>query len=411
MQRKVYPVSAVNRYVKQLLQQDMILSGLWVSGEISNFKRHSSGHLYFTLKDREGSVAAVMFAGDARSLAFRPQDGQQVQVQGYISLYEKTGQYQLYVRKMEQQGSGQLYQAFEALKQKLQAQGLFDMERKKPIPVYPRKIGIVTSPTGAAVRDMIQIARRRHPGVQLVLYPALVQGMEAAPTIVKGIRKLDRMPEVDVIIVGRGGGSIEDLWPFNEEMVAMAIAQAQTPIVSAVGHETDFTIADFVSDLRAPTPSAAAELTVPDVRSILGQMDGLEQRRYRAIQRKQLTYRQQLALLWQKVQAGDPRRKLDELRQQLDMQEQRQLHLWKQCMQQRQYRLEHLSNSLELLSPQHQLDKGYAMVMDEEGRIVSAVEQVAKGQALRIQMKDGKIAATVEAVQKTRQQRRKKIDE
>ena len=411
MQRKVYPVSAVNRYVKQLLQQDMILSGLWVSGEISNFKRHSSGHLYFTLKDREGSVAAVMFAGDARSLAFRPQDGQQVQVQGYISLYEKTGQYQLYVRKMEQQGSGQLYQAFEALKQKLQAQGLFDMERKKPIPVYPRKIGIVTSPTGAAVRDMIQIARRRHPGVQLVLYPALVQGMEAAPTIVNGIRKLDRMPEVDVIIVGRGGGSIEDLWPFNEEMVAMAIAQAQTPIVSAVGHETDFTIADFVSDLRAPTPSAAAELTVPDVRSILGQMDGLEQRRYRAIQRKQLTYRQQLALLWQKVQAGDPRRKLDELRQQLDMQEQRQLHLWKQCMQQRQYRLEHLSNSLELLSPQHQLDKGYAMVMDEEGRIVSAVEQVAKGQALRIQMKDGKIAATVEAVQKTRQQRRKKIDE
>ena len=172
MQRKVYPVSAVNRYVKQLLQQDMILSGLWVSGEISNFKRHSSGHLYFTLKDRDGSVAAVMFAGDARSLAFRPQDGQQVQVQGYISLYEKTGQYQLYVRKMEQQGSGQLYQAFEALKQKLQAQGLFDMERKKPIPVYPRKIGIVTSPTGAAVRDMIQIARRRHPGVQLVLYPA-----------------------------------------------------------------------------------------------------------------------------------------------------------------------------------------------------------------------------------------------
>lgn len=411
MQRKVYPVSAVNRYVKQLLQQDMILSGLWVSGEISNFKRHSSGHLYFTLKDREGSVAAVMFAGDARSLAFRPQDGQQVQVQGYISLYEKTGQYQLYVRKMEQQGSGQLYQAFEALKQKLQAQGLFDMERKKPIPVYPRKIGIVTSPTGAAVRDMIQIARRRHPGVQLVLYPALVQGMEAAPTIVKGIRKLDRMPEVDVIIVGRGGGSMEDLWPFNEEMVAMAIAQAQTPIVSAVGHETDFTIADFVSDLRAPTPSAAAELTVPDVRSILGQMDGLEQRRYRATQRKQLTYRQRLALLWQKVQAGDPRRKLDELRQQLDMQEQRQLHLWKQCLQQRQYRLEHLSSSLELLSPQHQLDKGYAMVMDEEGRIVSAVEQVAKGQALRIQMKDGKIAATVEAVQKTRQQRRKKIDE
>lgn len=411
MQRKVYPVSAVNRYVKQLLQQDMILSGLWVSGELSNFKRHSSGHLYFTLKDREGSIAAVMFASDARSLNFRPQDGQQVQVQGYISLYEKTGQYQLYVRKMEPQGSGQLYQAFEALKQKLQAQGLFDEQRKKTIPAYPRKIGIVTSPTGAAVRDMIQIARRRYPGVQLVLYPALVQGIDAALTIVKGIQTLDRMSEVDVIIVGRGGGSIEDLWPFNEEMVAMAIAEAQTPIVSAVGHETDFTIADFVSDLRAPTPSAAAELTVPDVRSTLGQMDMLEQRRYRALQRKQMVYRQQLALLWQKVQAGDPRRKLDELRQLLDMQEQRQLHLWKQCMQQRQYKLEHLSSALELLSPQHQLDKGYAMVMDGEGRVVSAVEQVKKGQALNIRLKDGKIAATVDTIQKTRKQRRKQIDE
>ncbi len=408
MQRKVYPVSAVNRYVKQLLQQDMILSGLWVSGEISNFKRHSSGHLYFTLKDRDGSIAAVMFAGDARALSFRPQDGQQVQVQGYVSLYEKTGQYQLYVRRMEQQGSGQLYQAFEALKQKLQAQGLFDRERKKPIPKYPRKIGIVTSPTGAAIRDMVQIARRRYPGVQLVLYPALVQGVEAAPTIAAGIRALDRMAEVDTIIVGRGGGSIEDLWPFNEEMVAMAIAQAQTPIVSAVGHETDFTIADFVSDLRAPTPSAAAELTVPDVRGVLSQMDELDRRRSRTLQRKQLLYRQQLALLWQKIQASDPRRKLDEFRQQLDMQEQRQRHLWRQCLQQRQYRLAHLSSSLELLSPQHQLDKGYAMVMDPEGNVIASTDQVEKGQALSIQMKDGKILADVQKIQK---QRRKQTDE
>lgn len=408
MQRKVYPVSVVNRYVKQLLQQDMILSGLWVSGEISNFKRHSSGHLYFTLKDRDGSIAAVMFAGDARSLSFRPQDGQQVQVQGYVSLYEKTGQYQLYVRRMEQQGSGQLYQAFEALKQKLQIQGLFDAERKKPIPAYPRRVGIVTSPTGAAIRDMVQIARRRHPGVQLVLYPALVQGIDAAPTIVAGIRALDRMPEVDTIIVGRGGGSIEDLWPFNEEMVAMAIAQAKTPIVSAVGHETDFTIADFVSDMRAPTPSAAAELTVPDVRSVLTKMDDLGRRRNRTLQRKQQEYRQQVALIWQKIQALDPRRKLDELRQQLDMQEQRQRHLWQQCLQQRQYRLAHLSSSLELLSPQHQLDKGYAMVMDTEGKVISAADQVEKGQTLSVQLKDGKVMTEVLKIQK---QRRKEKNE
>lgn len=408
MQRKVYPVSAVNRYVKQLLQQDMILSGLWVSGEISNFKRHSSGHLYFTLKDRDGSVAAVMFTGDARNLEFRPQDGQQVQVQGYISLYEKTGQYQLYVRRMEQQGSGQLYQAFEALKQKLQAQGLFENERKKPIPKYPRKIGIVTSPTGAAIRDMIQIAKRRYPGVQLVLYPALVQGSEAAPTIVAGIQKLDRMPEVDTIIVGRGGGSIEDLWPFNEEMVALAIARAQTPIVSAVGHETDFTIADFVSDLRAPTPSAAAELTVPDVRSVLSKIEELQLRRNRSLQRKQVVFRQQLALLWQKIQTADPRRKLDEFRQQLDMQEQQQLHLWTQCFQKRKYRWERLSSALELLSPQHQLEKGYAMVTDQEGSLISAAAQVQKGQTLQIQMKDGRILTEVQKIQK---QRRKQSDE
>ena len=408
MQRKVYPVSAVNRYVKQLLQQDMILSGLWVSGEISNFKRHSSGHLYFTLKDRDGSVAAVMFAGDARNLEFRPQDGQQVQVQGYISLYEKTGQYQLYVRRMEQQGSGQLYQAFEALKQKLQAQGLFENERKKPIPKYPRKIGIVTSPSGAAIRDMIQIAKRRYPGVQLVLYPALVQGSEAAPTIVAGIQKLDRMPEVDTIIVGRGGGSIEDLWPFNEEIVALAIAQAQTPIVSAVGHETDFTIADFVSDLRAPTPSAAAELTVPDVRSVLSKIEELQLRRNRSLQRKQVEFRQQLALLWQKIQMADPRRKLDEFRQQLDMQEQQQLHLWTKCFQKCKYRWEHLSSALELLSPQHQLEKGYAMVTDQEGSLISAAAQVQKGQTLQIQMKDGRILTEVQKIQK---QRRKQSDE
>jgi len=216
LQQRIYSVSVVNRYVKQLLQQDMLLSALWVSGEISNFKRHSSGHLYFTLKDAEGSMAAVMFVGEARLLEFWPQNGQQVQVQGYVSLYEKTGQYQLYVKKMQPQGNGALYEAFERLKAKLEAEGLFDSAYKKPIPAFPRGIGIVTSPTGAAIRDIVQIARRRHPGIRLVLYPALVQGEGAAATIVKGIQTLDRMAEIDTLIVGRGGGSIEDLWPFNE---------------------------------------------------------------------------------------------------------------------------------------------------------------------------------------------------
>ncbi len=396
MQQRIYSVSVVNRYVKQLLQQDMLLSALWVSGEISNFKRHSSGHLYFTLKDAEGSMAAVMFVGEARLLEFWPQNGQQVQVQGYVSLYEKTGQYQLYVKKMQPQGNGALYEAFERLKAKLEAEGLFDSAYKKPIPAFPRGIGIVTSPTGAAIRDIVQIARRRHPGIRLVLYPALVQGEGAAATIVKGIQTLDRMAEIDTLIVGRGGGSIEDLWPFNEEMVARAIAEAKTPVISAVGHETDFTIADFAADMRAPTPSAAAELAVPEIAGIMRSI-GLEEQKQGALLKKKLwMQRQRLELWWQRLQLQDPGRQLDSYRQRLDMDMQYQQNRIEQQLKEKKQQLEALENALMLLSPQHQLEKGYALLTDEAGKAILRAEQIQIADRVNIQMQDGRLTVKVE---------------
>jgi exodeoxyribonuclease VII large subunit len=396
LQQRIYSVSVVNRYVKQLLQQDMLLSALWVSGEISNFKRHSSGHLYFTLKDAEGSMAAVMFVGEARLLEFWPQNGQQVQVQGYVSLYEKTGQYQLYVKKMQPQGNGALYEAFERLKAKLEAEGLFDSAYKKPIPAFPRGIGIVTSPTGAAIRDIVQIARRRHPGIRLVLYPALVQGEGAAATIVKGIQTLDRMAEIDTLIVGRGGGSIEDLWPFNEEMVARAIAEAKTPVISAVGHETDFTIADFAADMRAPTPSAAAELAVPEIAGIMRSI-GLEEQKQGALLKKKLwMQRQRLELWWQRLQLQDPGRQLDSYRQRLDMAMQYQQNRIEQQLKEKKQQLEALENALMLLSPQHQLEKGYALLTDEAGKAILRAEQIQIADRVNIQMQDGRLTVKVE---------------
>ena len=262
--KNIYSVSQVNQYIKSLISEDYFLSRIYVRGEVSNCKYHSSGHIYFTLKDRGGSVPCVMFAGSrASGLKFRLSEGQQVIVLGNISVYERDGRYQLYAREIVMEGSGALYAQFEALKKELGELGYFDQDHKKKIPYYPKRIGIVTAKTGAAIQDMIHISSRRNPYIQLILYPAIVQGEQAAPSIVKGIEYLDALG-VDVMIVGRGGGSIEDLWAFNEKEVAEAIFNCQTPVISAVGHETDWTIADLVADLRAPTPSAAAEIAVPE---------------------------------------------------------------------------------------------------------------------------------------------------
>lgn len=273
MAKNVYSVAQVNRYIKNMFTQDFMLNRIYVKGEVSNCKYHTSGHIYFSLKDESGAIACVMFAGDRRSgLAFRMQEGQKVIVLGSVSVYERDGRYQLYAREIMPDGEGDLYRQFELLKKDLEEMGMFAQEFKQSIPFYSRTIGIVTAPTGAAIRDIMNISRRRNPYVQLVLYPALVQGEQAADSIVRGIRTLDQYG-VDVIIAGRGGGSMEDLWAFNEEKVARAIFECRTPIISAVGHETDTTIADYVADLRAPTPSAAAELAVTDYRQL---MSGLE---------------------------------------------------------------------------------------------------------------------------------------
>jgi len=396
--RKVYPVSVINQYVKRLLESNKALSNIWMRGEISNFKRHSSGHLYFTLKDAGGQIAAVMFAADARKLNFRPADGMEVEVQGAVSLYEAAGKYQFYVRRMEMGGIGDLYQAFEAMKKKLEAEGLFDEGRKKPIPAYPRAVGIVTSRTGAAVRDIIQIAKRRNPGIRLVLYPALVQGEGAARTIIRGIRVLDEMEDVDTIIVGRGGGSIEDLWPFNEEAVARAIAACRTPVISAVGHETDFTIADFVSDLRAPTPSAASELAVRDVREILSMLEADARHRRQMASDRIQKERRNVEALAGRLRLLSPQSQIRAARMKVDLDVQAMARAIRLKTERSRTRLAKSTAQLELLSPLHPLSKGYAMITDGEGRILSGIKALREGQEIEVTMKDGAARAKVQSI-------------
>ena len=315
MTKNVYSVKQVNAYIKNMFVQDFMLNRIYVKGEVSNCKYHTSGHIYFSLKDESGAIACVMFAGDRRKgLAFRMQEGQKVIVLGSVSVYERDGRYQLYAKEIVPDGEGDLYRQFEKLKKELEEMGMFAPEFKQPIPFYSRKVGIVTAPTGAAVRDIMNISRRRNPYAQLILYPALVQGDQAAESIVKGIRTLDDYG-VDVMIVGRGGGSIEDLWAFNEEIVARAIFECRTPVISAVGHETDTTIADYVADLRAPTPSAAAELAVADVRQLLDGLELFHQQLLDRMEQKILVRREQAEYRRKLLQYASPRHQLNEKRQ------------------------------------------------------------------------------------------------
>lgn len=283
MMKNVYSVGQINTYIKNMFAQDFMLNRVSIKGEVSNCKYHSSGHIYFTLKDASGTIAAIMFAGNRRNgLKFAMKEGDKVVVTGSVEVYERDGKYQLYAREIELDGAGNLYLKFEALKRELEEMGMFAPEYKKPIPRYAKRVGIVTAATGAAVQDIRNIAARRNPYVQLILYPAQVQGDGAVPSIINGIHALDALG-VDVMIVGRGGGSIEDLWAFNEEAVARAIFECETPVISAVGHETDTTIADYVADMRAPTPSAAAELAVYDYRQVRDQIDAYEERMQRSL--------------------------------------------------------------------------------------------------------------------------------
>ena len=393
----IYTVSQVNSYIKSMFAQDFALNKISVKGEISNCKYHPSGHIYFTLKDGGSQIGAVMFSSQRLNLKFRLEEGQQVVVQGTIDVYERDGRYQLYARQITREGTGDLYLRFEQLKQELEEMGMFDGSYKQPIPKYARRVGIVTASTGAAIRDIMNISARRNPYVQLVLYPALVQGTEAKYSIVRGIETLDAMG-LDVIIVGRGGGSIEDLWAFNEEMVARAIFNCSTPIISAVGHETDVTIADYVADLRAPTPSAAAELAVFDYSQFEAKCQLYQRTLERTMKNRLERVRYRLNQCRLKLELYHPSRVINEKRQRLADLESRLTRVMSKRLEAYRHRLALDSGRLQALSPLAQLGRGYSFVTGRDGKRLDSVKQAAKGDQLRIELRDGTILAKAEQI-------------
>lgn len=397
--KQVYSVSSVNQYIKSLFMDDFALNHIYVRGEVSNCKYHSSGHIYFTLKDRGGAIACVMFAGNRKGLNFRMTEGMAVIVFGSVSVYERDGRYQLYAREIMQEGAGKLYEAYEALKKKLLAEGLFDEEHKLDIPKYPKRLGVVTARTGAAVQDIINVSLRRNPWLQIVFCPATVQGEGAVQSVVRGIRALEEAG-VDVMIVGRGGGSIEDLWAFNEEMVARAVYDCKIPVISAVGHETDTTIIDYVADLRAPTPSAAAELAVPDMRIVLGQLQGYEEALEAAMEQIMALCRQRVDSYARVFRHLNPQSRLNDRRQRLMEVEDRLRLGMERRIEQAKSELAIRTQQLEGVSPLRQLERGYAYVSDENGHGVASAEQVTVGQHLFLDVKDGMIESEVTAIQK-----------
>ena len=395
--RSVYTVGQLNSYIKNMFTQDYLLQNLFVKGEVSNCKYHSSGHIYFTLKDPKGAISCVMFVRDRSGLSFRLTEGQQVIVGGAVDVYERDGKYQLYAKQILLDGNGQLYERYEQLKRELEEMGMFSSEYKQPIPRYIKTLGVVTASTGAAVRDIIQIAGRRNPYIQIILYPAIVQGDAAVTSIVNGIRALDNLG-VDVMIVGRGGGSIEDLWAFNEREVAEAVFHCSVPVISAVGHETDTTIIDFVSDLRAPTPSAAAELAVTDIREILGEMEAYRTELGRAMERRLKEERAYLERLGLHLKTLSPYSRIREKRMQAVSAEERLQGRIQRLIDMRRHDIALYIERLKGLSPLEKLSSGYSYVTDENGTNIRSIAQAKRGQALTIQLSDGTLCARVEEI-------------
>ena len=399
MARNVYTVKKVNYYIKNMFTQDFMLNRIYVKGEVSNCKYHTSGHIYFSLKDESGTIACVMFAGQRGGLSFHMREGQQIIVLGSVNVYERTGSYQLYAQEIRLDGEGTLYEKYQMLKQELEEMGMFAPEYKKAIPRYAKRIGVVTAPTGAAVRDIMNISARRNPYVQLLLYPAQVQGEGAKESIVRGIRMLETK-NVDVIIVGRGGGSIEDLWAFNDECVARAIFDCQVPVISAVGHETDVTIADYVADLRAPTPSAAAELAVWDYRQLQGYLDECRLRMNRSMTGTIRINRLRLKELDVRLSYLHPRHKLQDQQQRLIELEEELRTLMRDRVKEARHRLAIQIEKLNGLSPVRKLNQGFAYVEEADGGVVKSIRQVEKGDELTVYVTDGLIRTSVKAVQK-----------
>ena len=391
----VYSVGQVNNYIKNMFTQDFMLSRISVRGEVSNCKYHTSGHLYFSLKDTTGAISCVMFSGQRKGLAFSMKNGDKVIVTGSVSVYERDGKYQLYAKEISLEGSGLLYERFLALKKELEEMGMFSPEYKQPIPKYCKRLGVVTAPTGAAIQDIRNISYRRNPYIEIILYPALVQGEGAKESIVKGIRALDELG-VDVMIVGRGGGSIEDLWAFNEEEVARAIFNCSTPIISAVGHETDVTIADYVADLRAPTPSAAAELAVFDFRALMEQFDNYRKRMDFSMNSRLILQKQKLQHYQTRIGYLSPENLIRDKRMYLLKTEEKLQYLMEQKIQRERHRLGIYIERMKGLSPLQKLNQGFSYVEGEELRAVTKVNQVKEGDILNIYVSDGQIRAKVE---------------
>lgn len=384
-------VSQLNAYMKRVVDGQTALNDIWIKGEISNFKDHYSGHLYITLKDDGGVLKAVMFKSAASTLTFRPEDGMKVIARGRIGVYEQGGTYQLYISEMTPDGLGELYVAYEQLKKKLGEEGLFDDDKKKPIPKYPEKVGVITAATGAAVRDIINVITRRYPYCEIILYPSLVQGAGAAANIVEGIEYFNKNKLCDTLIVGRGGGSIEDLWAFNEEAVARAIFASEIPIISAVGHETDFTIADFVADLRAPTPSAAAEMAVPSQLELLSKISTMSGRMQAAV----INGLKNRRLYVEKLSMRSPQNRIDDLRQQND-------NLLKQAeksfllsFEGKKKELLKICGKLDALSPLGVMARGYAIASREDGTVIRTVTQMIPGEEFNLRFADGECGCVV----------------
>ncbi len=400
MGRVIFSVHQINEYVRGLLGRDPILQDVWVRGEISNLKIHSSGHIYFTLKDEQDRIRCVLFKQNQRDMAFIPSDGMRVLVRGQVSLYCKDGQYQIYVMGIEKDGIGELYLAFEALKQRLKAEGLFDAQHKKPIPPFPRKIAVITSPTGAAVRDIIKVVRRRCPCVDILVVPVLVQGSAAPAQIEAALDYVNTRDDIDTIILGRGGGSLEELWAFNEEVVARAIWRSRIPVISAVGHETDFTIADFVADLRAPTPSAAAEMAVPMLQHLQEMLAGLNVRLMEAMRNMLLHKRKGLEHLQSSYVFRYPDRIMQQRKQQLDQAYTRLCAAFNDILSNKRERLSRLAAALDALSPLAVLGRGYAVVtLRPSERVVYSVTSLKQGDGITVHFKDGRADCRVEKIE------------
>jgi exodeoxyribonuclease VII large subunit len=440
---KYLSVYALTKYIKRKFDYDPHLQDIYVKGEISNFKRHSSGHMYFTIKDEKARILAVMFSSFSRTLKFIPENGMKIIVRGEISVYEPSGQYQIYVKEMRPEGIGELFLAYEQLKQRLEAEGLFAIEKKKPIPLFPKTVGVITSPTGAAIRDILTTIKRRFPIANILVFPALVQGENAAPSIAKAIEKANQLSEIDVLIVGRGGGSIEELWAFNEELVARAIFTSTIPIISAVGHETDFTIADFVADLRAPTPTGAAELAVPHIDELLERVLQRQTRLVRAVKerlrfenehlnrlKKSYAFRYPERLYQQKLEQADkmterlvkgaerltmlkaneqdllfkqlvrnhPSELLKGANDRFNRSQKEISRAMQQILHNNQTKYDRIITALQALSPLKIMERGYSLAYTGEHRLIKSIKQVKNNEPIQVQLTDGSLLCKVEDI-------------